>query len=397
MATSFERAREIILDRSALLQSEPVALMDLSGRVLAEDIVTQCELPRWNNSAMDGFAVSHADNRVGAQLKIIGYIPAGAVAGDLNVVPGTAIKIMTGAPTPQGCQAVLPIEDTEYDEDTVTILQPFKMGDHIRVKGEDIPKNEVILTTGTVLRPAAINLLATLGFTTVKVFKKPKVAILSTGDELVEPGETVGAGQITNSNAYSIAAAVKEAGGEPILLGIARDNRESLQQKLSEGLKAEVLITSAGISMGDRDLVCDMLNESGVEQIFWKVDIKPGRPTAFAVNNGKLIFSLPGNPVSTMVTFEEFVRPALLKMQGHLNPIKDTVKATLTEAAKKKEGRVQFLRVFVSNSENGLIATSSGDQNTGILSTMIRANGIAILPANRDRIEAGETVDIQMI
>jgi len=341
--------------------------------------------------------VRHEDNRVGAQLKIIGYIPAGAIAGELKVVPGTAIKIMTGAPTPKGCQAVIPIEDTKNDDDTVTITQPFNIGDHIRIRGEDIPKNEVIVTAGTVLRPAAISLLAALGFTTAKVFKKPKVAILSTGDELVEPGETVGAGQITNSNAYSIAAAVKEVGGEPILLGIARDNRDSLQQKLREGLKAEVLITSAGVSMGDRDLVCDMLKESGVEQIFWKIDIKPGRPTAFAVNNGKLIFSLPGNPVSTMITFEEFVRPALLKMQGHLNLVKDTVTATLTEAVKKKEGRVRFLRVFVTNSDNGLIATSSGDQNTGILRTMIRANAIAILPADRDRIEAGETVNIQMI
>lgn len=397
MATSYECARELILEQSTLLQSESIALIDLVGRVLAQEITSPCELPRWDNSAMDGFAVCHEDNRVGAQLKITGYIPAGAIAGEQKVVPGTAIKIMTGAPTPMGCQAIIPIEETEYDDDKVIITRPFNLGDHIRVRGEDILKDEVILTPGTVLRPAEISLLASFGFTAVKVFKKPEVAILSTGDELVEPGETIGAGQITNSNAYSIAAAVKEAGGEPILLGIARDNRQSLQEKLSEGLKADVLITSAGVSMGDRDLVCDMLQESGVKQIFWKIDIKPGRPTAFATKGDTLIFSLPGNPVSTMVTFEEFVRPALLKMQGHQNPIKATSKAILTETAKKKMGRVQFLRVFVQDGENGLVATSSGDQNTGILRTMLRANAIAILPANRDQIEAGETVDIQFI
>jgi len=397
MAMSYECARELILDRADLLQSESVELIDLAGRVLAEEITSPCELPRWDNSAMDGFAVCQADNQVGAQLKITGYIPAGAVAGDLKVVPGCAIKIMTGAPTPQGCQAIIPIEETENNAETVTITRPFNIGDHVRVRGEDIPKDKVILTTGTVLRPAAINLLASLGFTTVKVFKRPTVAILSTGDELVEPGETVGDGQIINSNAYSIAAAVKEAGGEPILLGTARDNRESLQEKLNEGLKAQILITSAGVSMGDRDLVCEMLQEAGVEQLFWKIDIKPGRPTAFSVKGEKLIFSLPGNPVSTMVTFEEFVRPALLKMQGHPHPIKETTTATLTETAKKKVGRVQFLRVYVSNGENGLIATSSGDQNTGILSTMLRANAIAILPADRGQVEAGELVKIQMI
>jgi molybdopterin molybdotransferase len=397
MATSYRDALEQILEHSTLLPSESVALLDLPGRVLAEAITSSCALPRWDNSAMDGFAVCHEDNKVGTQLKITGYIPAGAIAGDLEVVAGTAIKIMTGAPTPKGCQAIIPIEETHCDEDTITITRPFNMGDHIRIQGEDIPKDEVLFTAGTVLRPSAINLLATLGRTSAKVYKRPKVAILSTGDELVEPGETIGAGQITNSNAYSIAAAVKEVGGEPILLGIARDNQTSLQQKISAGLTAQVFITSAGVSMGDRDLVCEMLNQAEVKQLFWKIDIKPGRPTAFAIKNKTLIFSLPGNPVSSLVTFEEFVRPALLKMQGHRNPVKATVKATLTEMAKKKLGRVMFLRVFVQQGENGLLATSSGDQNTGILSTMLRANAIAILPADRDQIEAGEIVDIQMI
>lgn len=254
-----------------------------------------------------------------------------------------------------------------------------------------------MITAGSILRPAGINMLAAFGYETVAVVSRPRVAILSTGDELVEPGETIGPGQIVNSNAYSLAAAVLEVGGEPIMLGIARDNCDSLKAKIVEGLNADLLITSAGVSMGDRDLVCEMLAEAGVERQFWKVDIKPGRPTAFGLKNGKPVFSLPGNPVSTMVTFEEFVRPALLKMMGHARVIKPFVRAVLQEALNKKPGRVQFLRVRVVDNGDGLIASSSGDQNTGILRTMLRANGIAHLPADLEQVEAGEEVDIHLI
>ena len=195
----------------------------------------------------------------------------------------------------------------------------------------------------------------------------------------------------------SLAAAVLEIGGDPLLLGIARDNRESLKAKLLEGLRADVLISSAGVSMGDRDLVCEMLQEVGVESLFWKVDIKPGRPTAFGVKDGTPVFSLPGNPVSSMITFEELVRPALLKMMGHQRVLKPFVKATLQEVITKKPGRVQFLRVQVVDNGERLTASSSGDQNTGILSTMLRANGIAVLPASLERAEAGEEVNVHMI
>jgi molybdopterin molybdotransferase len=254
-----------------------------------------------------------------------------------------------------------------------------------------------MLRAGAVLHPAGINLLAAFGYSRVSVYRRPQVAILSTGDELVEPGEPLGPGQIVNSNAYSLAAAIREVGGQPLLLGIARDEHDSLLQKLTAGLKADVLITTAGVSMGDRDLVREVLDELGVEGLFWKIDIKPGRPTAFGVKGGTLVFSLPGNPVSSMITFEEFVRPALLKMMGHRQVLKPLVKATLKEALTKKAGRVQFLRVQVVKEGERLVASSSGDQNTGILSTMLRANGIAVLAAAAEKYAAGEEVDIHLI
>ncbi|MBW2688619.1 MAG: molybdopterin molybdotransferase MoeA [Deltaproteobacteria bacterium] len=397
MAETFECARALILGEVSPLPVESVPLLEVVGRVLAEEVKAPCDMPRWDNSAMDGFAVKFEDCGSLKPLLIDGYIPAGSTACGILVSPGKAIRIMTGAPTPDGCDTVVPVEETEETADHVVIKGQVKRGDHIRIRGEDVQKNEVVIEAGSILRPVEINMLASFGFQTVSVYCRPKVAILSTGDELVEPGEPLGPGQIVNSNAYSLAAAVTELGGIPLLLDIARDNRESLTEKLVAGLQADVLITTAGVSMGDRDLVCEMLQETGVERLFWKVDIKPGRPTAFGLKDGKPVFSLPGNPVSAMVTFEEFVRPALLKMMGHRSVIKPFVKAILQETTKKKPGRVQFLRVFVVDNGAHLIASSSGDQNTGILATMLRANGIAVLPANCELIEAGEEVDIHLI
>lgn len=396
MATTFQSARDLILNNVSRLPAEEVSLVNAVGRVLATPVYAPWDMPQWSNSAMDGFAVRTIDCVQTNHLCIHGYLPAGATP-EAPVAAGTATRIMTGAPIPPGCDAVIPLEDTIENHNSITIRTMVKPGDHIRYQGEDVAAGELVLPTGTELRPAEINMLASFGYLKVPVYRRPVVAILSTGDELVEPGENIGPGQVVNSNAYSLAAAVKEAGGQPLLLGIARDTRESLKEKIPRGLKADALITSAGVSMGDRDLVCEMLEEAGVERLFWKVDIKPGRPTAFGLKDGKPVFSLPGNPVSTMVTFEEFVRPALLIMQGLQQVLKPYIKATLKEPVHKKQGRTQFLRVNVTDIGDRLFASSAGDQNTGILRTMLRANGIAILPATRDQFNAGEEVDIHLI
>lgn len=397
MAESFASACSKILENVSLLPTESVALLDLAGRVLAEEVRAPWDMPRWDNSAMDGFAI-HADDCTAHQpLVIEGYLPAGCNTDGVMVRPGRAVRIMTGAPTPDGCAAVIPIEETEEVDGQLVIKGRIRPGDHVRVRGEDLRMGELVADVGTLLRPAEINMLAAFGRCSVKVYRRPRVAILSTGDELVEPGEPVGPGQIVNSNAYSLAAAVRQVGGEPCLLGIAGDQRDSLIEKLAGSVDADVLITTAGVSMGDLDLVCEVLEELGVKQLFWKIDIKPGRPTAFGIRAGQPVFSLPGNPVSSMITFEELVRPALLKMMGHQRVTRHPVRAIIQEPVAKKPGRLQFLRVRVIDDGRQLVAMSSGDQNTGILRTLLRANGIAVLPADRGRIEAGETVNIHLL
>ncbi|MEN8687307.1 MAG: gephyrin-like molybdotransferase Glp, partial [Desulfuromonadales bacterium] len=373
------------------------ALPDLVGRVIAEEIRAPWDMPRWNNSAMDGFAVRAEDCVANRPLTIEGYIPAGGNAVGVAVKPQMAVKIMTGAPAPTGCDAIVPVEETAEIDGRLVITARVRPGDHLRIRGEDVTQGELVIDAGTVLRPAEINMLAAFGYRTVDVFRRAKVAILSTGDELVEPGEEIGPGQIYNSNDYSLAAAVRELGGKPLLLGIAGDDHESLAGKINAGLEADALITTAGVSMGDRDLVCDVLQSLGVERRFWKVDIKPGRPTAFGLKNGKPVFSLPGNPVSSMITFDQFVRPALLKMMGHQRVIKPLVRAVMTETFTKKPGRVQFLRVRVVNDGGRLLASSAGDQNTGILLTLLRANGIAVLPAELEQVNTGEEIDVHLI
>lgn len=397
MAESFKAARSIILNNVSPLESESVDLLDLVGRVLAEDVPAPWDMPRWDNSEMDGFAVRAADCQLFSQLKVAGYLPAGSSADDVSVKPGTAVRIMTGAPIPSGCDAIVPIENTEPGREYVVIKKLVQVGDYIRFRGSDIGKDEVLLPAGTILRPADINLLAAFSRTTVPIFRCPEVAILSTGDELVAPGETAGSGQIIDSNTYSLAAAIREIGAIPRVLGIAQDNRESLEEKISQGLKADVLITSAGVSTGDRDLVREILESAGVKQLFWKVAIKPGGPTAFGLKGDTAVFSVPGNPVSSMIGFEMLVRPALLKMMGHSEVIRPQVKATLKVPLYNETSKTRFLRVKVEQTSEGLLAESAGDQNTGILSTMIRANAIAVLSTEQTELLVGEQVDVQLL
>jgi molybdopterin molybdotransferase len=393
---SFEQARRTILEKVAPAGVERVLLLEAAGRTIAADFAAPWDMPRWDNSAMDGFAVRSADCTPGGTLKVTDYIPAG-VSSDDAVAAGCAARIMTGAPIPAGADAVVPLEETEQAEGSVRLLHQVKKGDHIRFRGEDVPCGEPAIAEGTLLGPPHISLLATFNSVLVPVYRKVRVAILSTGDELVELGTEPKQSEIINSNTLALAAAVKLCGAEPAIIGIARDNRESHLAMMTEGLKADVLITSAGVSAGDRDLVREILAELGVQEQFWKIGIKPGGPTAFGLKDGTPVFSLPGNPVSTMITFEEFVRPALLKMMGQSQVLRRTVRGYLAEDVRKKAEKLNFLRVRVTLQDGRYLASTSGDQNTGILKTMLRCNALALLPAERTEFKAGEEVDLHIL
>lgn len=396
MDIGFKEARSLILENVPTLDVERVPLLDAAGRVLAEEVTAPWEMPLCDNSAMDGYAVRRADCEDDRSLEITGYIPAGG-SPEPPVEAGCAVKIMTGAPVPPGCDAVVPVEETEEAEGTVRILASVSERQHIRFRGEDVATGDVVIPAATLLRSPEISMLASMGSVMVPVFRRARVAILSTGDELVELGQTPPAGKIINSNTFSLAAAVRECGAEPVLLGIALDTPEDHRRKLLAGLSCDALITSAGVSAGDRDFVRDVLAELGAKQLFWRVAIKPGGPTAYSLKGDTPVFSLPGNPVSTMITFEQFVRPALLRMMGHRRVIRPCLKAILKEDAKKKPGKVNFLRVRVTVEDGRYLASTAGDQHTGILRTMVQANGLVILPSEATLVPAGTEVDLQLL
>ena len=272
---SFEEAVFLILDAISPLDRENVPLLDSLGRVRATDVAASWSTPRYDNSAMDGFAVRAADCFVGAELPIVGYVPAGATA-DAALGPASAIKIMTGAPLPPGCDAVVPLEAAEEVNGAVRLKKPVTPRQHVRFKGEDICAGEVIVPEGHAIRPVDIGVLASFGMKTTVVYRQPKVAVLSTGDELVDNAEDLGPGKVLDSNRWAIAAAVRDCGAIPIVLGVARDDAQSHREKLEEGLRADVLITSAGVSAGDRDIVREVLAELGVREVFGGVRDKPG-------------------------------------------------------------------------------------------------------------------------
>jgi molybdopterin molybdotransferase len=393
---AFEEARRIILEHALPLGTERTGLLESVGRVLSEDIAAPWNLPTFSNSAMDGYAVRAADCQDGRTLPIIDYVPAGGLAGKA-VAAGTAIRIMTGAPIPEGADSIVPLEEVEEFEGGVRAMHPVVLHQHVRFAGVDVREGEIILRSGTLIRPYEINMLACCGKEHVTVVRRPTVAIVATGDELIPLGETPSIGKIVNSNSYSLAAAISSIGALPVLVGIARDQVESHREKLTEGLKADVLITSAGVSMGDRDLVREVLDELGVEIVFWRVKVKPGKALAFGKKDGKLVFALPGNPVSAMLTFEEFVAPALLKMMGHRQSVKPLFPAVLQSELKKKAGQTHLVRVRLEYSGGKYLAWSAGKQDTGLLKTMLQANALAVLPADRESFAAGEEIQIHLL
>lgn len=393
---AFEEARRIVLEHVGVLREERVGLLDALGRVLAEDISAPWALPSFSNSAMDGYAVRAADCAGGQALEIVDYIPAGRHASK-SVSRGTAIKIMTGAPIPEGCDSIVPFEDAEEAAGAVRVLQPVVLRQHIRFAGEDIAAGETILRAGSVVRPYDVNLLGSCGLQQVAVVRSPAVSVVATGDELVELGELPGEGKIVNSNSWAMAAAIRVAGAWPVMGGIARDNVASHREKLSAGLQSDVLITCAGVSVGDRDLVREVLQDLGVEILFWQVKMKPGRAMAFGIKDGKPVFALPGNPVSAMLTFEEFVGPALRKMMGHKVLLKPMFKAILKNEMHKKAEITRLVRVKLESEDGKYLAWSAGNQETSRLKTMIEANAIAVLSGERRHFAAGEEVAVHLL
>lgn len=394
---SIEEACQIILDKVAPVGVERVPLQSALGRVLARDVTAPWDMPHYDNSARDGFALRSADCVAdGTVLRITGFVHAG---GNLStpVLGGCAVRIMTGAPIPHNCDAVVPVEETAEADGRVIVRAPVRPGQHIRFRGEDLAMGDTVLTEGTVIQSQEIGVLASFGKAVVPVYQKVRVAVLSTGDELLELGESPVPGRIVNSNAQYLTAALREIGAEPVILCIARDNRESLREQMLAGLKADALITTAGVSAGDRDLVREVLAELGVCQTLWRLDIKPGGPKSFGMKGSTPVFSLPGNPVSTMITFEEFVRPALLKMMGHCRVMRPCFKATLREETHKKPGRVHCLSVRVEMEDGRLFATSTGEHKACRLRTMLGANAIAMLPEEPSVVAAGEEVDVHLL
>jgi molybdopterin molybdotransferase len=396
---SHDAALETILSAVTPLGTEPVALAEADGRILAAPLVAPHDLPAADNSAMDGFAVRTGDCIPGAVLAVSGCRAAGAPDGG-GVPPGCAVRIMTGATTPPGCDAVVPFEevdetpgDVRGNGASIRIRGPVKAAAHIRRRGEDVAAGAVAIAAGAVMRPPEIAMAAAFSVAVIEVRRRPRVAILSTGDELLPPGEAPVPGRIADANGPALAAAAREAGAIPVPLGIAADAFDALRDRMAEGLRdADCLVTTAGVSGGDRDFVKEALEALGATRHFWKIDVKPGRPTAFCTLGDKPVFSLPGNPVSAMLTFDAFVRPALRKMMGHRTPAAPCMRAILENPVTKKEGKMQFLRVVLAWRDGVPHVASAGDQNTGILGTLAAADAVALLPADRTRFESGETV-----
>ncbi|MCD6453410.1 MAG: molybdopterin molybdotransferase MoeA, partial [Dehalococcoidales bacterium] len=382
---SVEQALDRILGYIRVLDSDEVPILDCLGQVLAEEVSATFNIPPRDNSAMDGYAVRSQDTQGASRqsprrLRVLGTAAAGAVS-DYALLPGTAVRIMTGAFLPQGADSVVRFEDTDEASREgmaeIGIQREVAEGWDIRRAGEDIARGARVLGRGTVISPAEIGVLASLGRTTVRVIRRPVVAILTTGDELVDAGEPLPEGKIYNSNGYSLAALVRFYGGIPKMLGIARDSETSVVAGLRGGLDADMLVTSGGVSRGDYDVVKDVLAKQG-EISFWTVCMKPGKPLAFGVIKGDRDIphlGLPGNPVSVMVTFEMFVRPAILKMLGKQPLNKPTIDAIIENTVANTDGRRVYARVIVSKRQGQYFARLTGPQGSGILTSVSRANG----------------------
>ncbi len=394
-----EEARRRVARAIERMPAVALPLDEARGQVLAEDLSSDISVPPDDCSAMDGFALrAHDARQPGARLRVVREIMAGQLAGG-EIGAGEAVRIMTGAPLPPGADSVVMVERSSIpDPATVEIEEPPKPGQHVRRAGEDLRQGQVVLRAGTVLGPSEIGLLAAAGCDPLPVHRRPLVAVLATGDELVAPGERPGPGQIRNSNGPALCAAIREAGGVPLDLGIARDTRAHTEELVRRGLaEADMLVTSAGVSVGDRDYVGEALDAAGLERSFWGVKQKPGKPLLFGVAGRRPVFGLPGYPVSTIISFEQYVRPAIRTMLGLKGHGRRMIEARAAEELRGAAERTTWVRVVASNNPPGeWTLRSAGAQASGVLSTMARANGLVELAPGRV-IAAGEKIEVRLI
>jgi molybdopterin molybdotransferase len=396
-----DEARDIILSKIEPKGLEKVFIEEALGRVLAEDIIAGLNNPPMDNSAMDGYAVIAADIQSATpdnpvKLEIVGHVPAGSVAG-VTLKHHQAIRIMTGAPIPPGADAVLMQEDTEKNGSGILAKDKAEVGENIRLAGEDVKAGEVVIPKGVPVTPAHIGMMAVVGRSSIYVGQRPTVAILSTGDEIVELDGNPTGPCIYNSNGYMLAAQIRSAGGIPCYMGVARDEEKDLMEKFNWALKCDIVVSSGGVSVGDYDLVKATLDKLGNDMMFWKVAMKPGKPLAFGKIGDTPIFGLPGNPVSSFVSFEQFARPAIKKMMGAREIMPRTVQATLTRTVHKKTGRLHFMSAVISWDGSETTVAPAEEQGSGVLKSTVNANGLLVFPLEKDELKSGEQVTVQLL
>jgi molybdopterin molybdotransferase len=397
----------LVLNEAKPLGSEKIKIEKALGRVAAKDIVARLPLPPFTNSAVDGYALRSLDTleaKTGSSrlsLKLLAEQRAGAYfSGRLK--KGTALKVMTGAPVPTGADAVVPREEVEEKDGQIFIQRPIKTGENIRLAGEDVKRGEKIIEAGTELRPAHIGLLAACGQREILVYRQPRVYVIVTGDELCLPGKPLKKGLIYDANSFLIQALVERSGARLVALKRIKDKLEALEKCLKEALsKAEIIVTSGGVSVGDYDLVKVAADKMDGERIFWQVAQKPAKPLAFykiKKNNFRVyLFGLPGNPGAVFVSFLEYVQPFIRKMIGRKDYLLREIEAVLTHPVRKKRGRLNFLRVKLQPMGNEWLATSAGAQESGILSNLTQTEGLALIPAEAEFLEAGTKIKVHLI
>ena len=406
---SVDQARERILSHFQPVTTETLPLAGCSNRVLAQDIAATSDLPPFNNSSMDGFAVRGADVVDAAtdsprNLRVVADIPAGSYP-TISLAPGEAARIMTGAPVPEGADAVIPVEDTNFDNrdagtpapDEVQIFKSAKSGANVRARGMDLRASEIVLNKGRILKPQDLGLLAMLGFANVLVYRKPRIALFSSGDELLPVEAPLEEGKIRDSNSYTLAALIEEIGAEVIRLGVAKDDPDSVKTLLEKAveLNVDLILSSAGVSVGAFDFVKQVIESDG-KMDFWRVNMRPGKPLAFGQYKQILFIGLPGNPVSSFVGFEVFVRPTLQRLRGSLAGNRPTYRVKCEEQI-DSDGRESYLRAQVREEEGNFIARLTGHQGSGNLHSLVQANALLIIPAGVKCVPAGQEVKAWLI